>query len=114
MARERVESIIRLQEPLLQNMTERRGLRVPFGNLLARGYINAGERLFTKDGRYSAEVQANATLICNGKTGSIHSICTHLTKRGSTNGWTFWHVTRDGGPVSIDDLREDYIRKYLK
>lgn len=92
---------------------ETRKPKVPFGNLIESGLINVGEQLFSKDKKHKAEVLANATLILDNNYGSIHSLSAQVLGKTSNNGWTFWFVERDNNLKSIDDLRKEYIEKYV-
>jgi DNA modification methylase len=113
LARERVEKAEPVDSQLLEYRTEKRGPRVPFGNLLERGYVRPGEQLYSADKKYKAEVQADASLLCNGQAGSIHAVSALVTGKEKQNGWEFWYVKRGSKMVSIDEVRHDYIRKYL-
>jgi DNA modification methylase len=112
LARQRVGKVTVLEKPLLEYRTERRLPRVPFGNLVASGYIRAGEYLWTADRQFRAQVQAEGSLLFNGQSGSIHAIGTLASGRERTNGWIFWHAERDGTLVSVDNLREKYRKDY--
>lgn len=87
--------------------------KVPFGNLIESGFIKAGERLFSKDKKLKAEVLANATIVSNDISGSIHSVSAQALGKASNNGWTFWFVERNNNLKSIDDLRKEYTEKYI-
>ncbi|MRR21412.1 site-specific DNA-methyltransferase [bacterium] len=113
LARERVSSITPLERPLLEYRTERRVPRVPFGNLVESGLIIPGENLWSADGKYAAEVQADASIRWEGKSGSIHSIGSLVSGKEKQNGWDFWYVNRDNRMVNINEIRHHYIRKYL-
>ncbi|HZM14069.1 MAG TPA: site-specific DNA-methyltransferase [Bacteroidales bacterium] len=108
LARERVGKITPLNKSLLEYRTERRLPRVSFGNLVAAGHIRVGEHLWTADRKFSAEVQADSSLVCKDMTGSIHSLGTLVSGREGTNGWSYWHAEREGMLVCIDDLRKDF------
>ncbi|MFZ2286236.1 MAG: site-specific DNA-methyltransferase [Bacteroidales bacterium] len=112
LARERVGRVIPLDKPLLEYRTERRLPRVPFGNLVASGYIRAGEYLWTADRQFRAQVQAEGSLLFNGRSGSIHATGTVVSGRERTNGWIYWHAERDGALISIDNLREKYRKDH--
>lgn len=112
LARERVEGVTPLHGPLLEYRTERRLPRVPFGNLVASGYIRVGERLWSADRKFSAEVQADTSLLFDGTTGSIHSLGTLLSGRGRANGWSYWHAEREGVLVCIDEIRKEYRKSH--
>jgi modification methylase len=57
-------------------------------------------------------VQADASLLCNGKAGSIHAVGALVSGKEKQNGWDFWYIQRGSKMVNIDELRHDYIRKY--
>jgi len=114
LARERVDAAKPVGSQLLEYRTEKRGPRVPFGNLVEMGYVRPGDNLYSADKKYKAEVQADASLLCNGQAGSIHSVGALAAGKEKQNGWEFWYVQRGNKMVNIDELRHDYIRKYLK
>ena len=111
LAKERVEKTEPLSSQLLQYRTERRKQRVPFGNLMEKGYVKAGEYLFSPDRKHKAEIQADASVLWKGKAGSIHIISALIAGRDRQNGWEFWYVRRGRKMISIDDLRQDYCTK---
>ena len=98
----------------LVDLTEKRDLpRVPFGALIERGWIKAGDELFDQKNQYSARVRADGSLVTvDKKSGSIHSVGAQLQGASSCNGWSFWYVKRENGLVSIDRLRND-LRKEM-
>lgn len=93
--------------------TEVKKPKVPFGNLIESGFIKTGEKLFSRDKKMKAEVLANATIVLNDISGSIHSVSAQALGKESNNGWTFWFVERDNNLKSIDDLRKEYTEKYI-
>jgi len=110
LARERIEKTEQVSSPLLEYRTERRKARVPFGSLVENGYIKPGEYLWSKDRKHITEVQADASLLYNGKAGSIHLTAAIASGTEKRNGWDFWYVQRNGKLISIDDLRQDYLK----
>ncbi|KZD12865.1 site-specific DNA-methyltransferase [Oceanibaculum pacificum] len=97
--------------------------RVPFGTLVERGLLKPGEVLFDERRRWSARIRADGTLIAplgrdleggrdgdgsqdGGVVGSIHSVGAAVQGAQACNGWTFWHVTRDGMSLPIDIFRQ--------
>ncbi|KPF61819.1 modification methylase [alpha proteobacterium AAP81b] len=79
--------------------------RVPFGSLVAAGYVRPGTRLFSAQRRHQAEVRADGSIAMGDKTGSIHQLGAAAQGLPSCNGWTFWHV-EDGSTLrSIDEMR---------
>ena len=92
--------------------SKREAPRIPFGWLVERGLIEPGEVLFDTRRRHTARVRADGRLIARDFTGSIHQVGARLQGAPSCNGWSFWFVERDGGPVPIDHYRQQ-IRAQL-
>lgn len=113
-ANERIKKITPLKERYLSNAIETRKPKVPFGTLIENGFVKIGEKIFSKDKKFKAEILANATVSFAGKTGSIHSISAEILNKVSNNGWMFWYAERNGKLVSIDKLRDFYIKKYIR
>ena len=85
--------------------TKRETPRVPFGSLVERGILPAGTLLTDRLGRVQAVVVADGTVRCGDIQGSIHQVGAAVQHAPSCNGWTFWHLERDGVLVAIDGLR---------
>ena len=81
--------------------------RVPFGSLVERGLVPAGSTLMDRQRRVVAVVAADGTLTCGAHTGSIHKVGSLVQNAPSCNGWTFWHIEREGTLVQIDVLRRE-------
>jgi DNA modification methylase len=113
-AKDRLEKIKPIEKQLLEYKIETKKPKVPFGNLIEKGYIKIGEYLYSKDGKTYAQVNADSTLSRDEITGSIHSVSAAILKKTNNNGWSFWYVKRENKLVSIDELRYDYETKYLK
>jgi len=113
-ANDRLSKIKPLEKPLLEYRIERRKPKVPFGNLIEKGYVKIGENLFSHDGKNFAQVQADASLALNGEVGSIHKISACILKKENHNGWSYWYVKRNNRLISIDELRHDFEKKFLK
>lgn len=80
--------------------------RVPFGTLVERGMLRPGEQLFSVGNRHSAKVRADGTLAFADVKGSIHQVGARLEGAPSCNGWTYWHIQREGKLIPIDTLRQ--------
>lgn len=113
-ASERVNKIKPIDKKLLEYKVEKRKPKVPFGNLIEKGYIKIGETLFSRDGRFKAIVLADASLEGDGIVGSIHKVSAYYLGKESNNGWSFWYVKRDNKLICIDELRHDYENRFLK
>ncbi len=87
--------------------TKREAPRVPFGSLIERGAIAPGTRLMDRQRRVSATVGADGSITSGAARGSIHQVGAAVQNAPSCNGWTFWHVERDGALVPLDRLRAE-------
>ncbi|GAN77628.1 DNA methyltransferase [Acidisphaera rubrifaciens HS-AP3] len=85
--------------------TRREAARIPFGNLVEQGIVPPGTTVTDRQRRVAATVAADGTLVCGPLRGSIHKLGSEVQNAPSCNGWTFWHVERDGALVSLDTLR---------
>lgn len=112
-ANERLRGVVPVKSALLEYKVEKRKPKVPFGSLVEKGYINAGDFLYSKDGHVKAQVQADASILYNGEAGSIHKISARVLKKENNNGWTFWYVQQAGKLESIDALRYAYEKTFL-
>ena len=91
--------------------TKREAVRIPFGSFVESGAIPAGSLLFDRMRRTSAVVVADGSIRANTPQGaiqgSIHKVGAEVQNAPSCNGWTFWHLERDGLLVAIDVLRTE-------
>jgi site-specific DNA-methyltransferase (adenine-specific)/modification methylase len=113
-AKDRLDNIKPIANQLLEYKIKKKKPKVPFGNLVEKGYIKIGENLYSKDGKVSAQVNADSTISKDEITGSIHSVSSTILNKTSNNGWSYWYVKRENKLISIDELRYDYETKYLK
>ncbi len=106
-ATKRLSKIRKFDKESLQVTTAKRAEpRVPFGQLVERGMLSPGEELMSLNGRYTAKVRADGTLVGHDVKGSIHQVGAALEGAPSCNGWTYWSFKRDGKQVPIDLLRQ--------
>ncbi len=82
-------------------------LRVPFGSLVERGLLPPGTLLVDRTRRVSAVVIADGSIRAGDIQGSIHKVGALIQNTHSCNGWTFWHLERDGQLLPIDSLRHE-------
>ncbi|MFN3672952.1 MAG: modification methylase, partial [Bosea sp. (in: a-proteobacteria)] len=79
--------------------------RVPFLSLVEAGLVKAGETVTDEKRRHSAIIRADGTLVLGPAVGSIHKVGALAQGLPACNGWTFWHVEREGGLLLLDALR---------
>ena len=108
-ARERIASTLPLDESAMKTVPDKREQpRVAFGTLVEGGLVPPGTTLTDAKQRWSATVQADGSIACNGQAGSIHKVGAALQSAPSCNGWTFWHVA-SGTLQPLDVLRQQYL-----
>jgi len=109
LARERIDNIKAVEEnsDLMKTPSKKKEKRIPFGNLLEKGILQTGQKLFSRNKEHEAQIAADGSLITeDGFRGSIHKVGAHVQNKAGCNGWTFWYYEEDGELISIDRLRE--------
>ncbi|MGB0497494.1 MAG: site-specific DNA-methyltransferase [Rubricella sp.] len=110
----RIGDVEPLDDAALEVMQSKRAEpRVPFGQVVERGMLTAGDLLTSTDGRHSARIRADGSLIADGVKGSIHQVGAAVQGAPSCNGWTYWCFDHGGTQVPIDVLRQQ-IRAEMK
>jgi modification methylase len=105
-ARKRIDAVTPFAaEAVALAPTRRSEPRVAFSSVIEAGLINPGEPLIDSRRRHAAMVRADGSVTLGPAVGSIHKIGALAQGLPACNGWTFWHVERAGGMVSIDDFR---------
>jgi modification methylase len=113
-ARRRIDAVTPFAaESVALAPTRRSEPRVAFASVIEAGLINPGEPLMDSRRRHAAMVRADGSVILGPAVGSIHKIGALAQGLPACNGWTFWHVERAGGMVSIDDFRTN-IRAMMR
>jgi len=109
-ATQRIESTLPLDESAMETVPDKRGQpRVAFGLLVEGGMVPAGSLLTDSKRRWRAHVRADGSLSCETHAGSIHKVGAALQGAPSCNGWTFWHVEKNGVLLPIDTLRAAHL-----
>ena len=88
-------------------MTAREAPRVAFSELIERGMIMPGTKLFDAKKKLGALVRADGAIMFGDKVGSIHRMGAVAQGAQACNGWTFWHVETKKGLKLIDELRAE-------
>jgi modification methylase len=113
-ARERLRQVVpAAAEDVALMRTKREEVRIPFGQVIERGLLEPGMKLYDPSRRHAARVRADGSLSVDGATGSIHQIGAHVQGLPACNGWTYWHFLVDGKLKPIDLLRQQ-IRAELE
>jgi modification methylase len=107
LARERIAAVVPGSGEEIETTPEKNDApRVPFGTLIERGLLQAGEVLFDARRRWTAKVRPDGTLISADARGSIHQVAAEVQGAPTCNGWDFWFVERKGQPVPIEFFRQ--------
>lgn len=113
-ARARIDAVTPLPDNALAIApTKRSEPRVAFMSVVEAGLIAPGAILTDAKRRHQALVRADGALALGQIVGSIHKIGALAQGLPACNGWTFWHVEKDGKLVPIDEMRGE-IRASLR
>lgn len=89
-------------------------IKVPFKNLIEKWFLKEWDLLYSKKRlNQSAKILSNWMLDFEWNQASIHKIWAIIWETPSCNWWKFWYTKIWEDFVLIDDLRQDYIKKYL-
>ena len=91
---------------LLETPSKRKMPRIPFGWLVERGLLSAGDVLISPCKRHTAKVRADGSIISADHRGSIHQVGAAVQGAPSCNGWTYWCLDVEGKAKPIDVLRQ--------
>ena len=103
---------IELVEPVkdlhcLEYVTKKKMPRIPFGSVVERGLLSAGDILYSASRKHCAVVRSDGTLKSENAEGSIHQVGAAAEGAPACNGWTYWYYEDAKKElVSIDSLRE--------
>jgi modification methylase len=92
-------------EAIAPTVPRRAAPRIAFGALVEMGLVAPGTMLSDERQRYAAMVKADGSLTAGPHSGSIHKVGALVQGAEACNGWTFWHIEREGRLSPIDTLR---------
>lgn len=105
-ARARIDAVVPLPDDALAIApTKRSEPRVAFASVVEAGLIAPGAVLTDEKRRHKAVVRADGAIALGQIVGSIHKMGALAQGLPACNGWTFWHVERNGKLEPIDALR---------
>jgi modification methylase len=107
-ARARIDAVVPLEDGALAATKPKRAEpRIPFGTLIELGLVVPGARLVDSRRRHAAVVRVDGSVAIGSESGSIHRMGARVQSLDACNGWTFWHVERDGRLEPLDALRAE-------
>lgn len=97
---------------------QRQEPRVPFGQVVERGMLDIGTKLYDQRRRFAARIRADGTIISTDSAGdhagSIHQVGAALQGAPSCNGWTFWHFEHKARKLVPVDMLRQKIRAEMR
>jgi modification methylase len=106
LAAARIAAVVPADTELVTSHGKREEPRVPFGSLVERGLLQAGDVLFDERRRWTARVRADGSVIAADTRGSIHKVAAEVQGAAACNGWDFWFVEKHGRTIPIELLRQ--------
>ena len=92
-------------EAICVTRSKRAETRVPFGQVVERGLLRPGDKLWCPKGKRTAVVRADGSLKAGELEGSIHKVGAALENAPACNGWTYWRTKTEDGLKPIDFYR---------
>ena len=106
-AKKRIMLVNPVDTSEFENITNNKFLKkVPFSELLLKGLIKPGEKIFNSKQNVKATILTNGNLKFKKKEGSIHKIGAYVQNKPACNGWTYWFVKYNNKTISINDHRK--------
>lgn len=114
--KKRLENITYTDNPIANNIYDKKPLKVTMEEMIKDNYFKAGEDFCLKDGKPVAKLLENGKLKYNNTVMDMHSCCALAkgVKAKRLNGFDYWYVIRNGSLVSISEIREDFRKKKEK
>ena len=110
-AKRRIMKIKPIDTSVIEKIdTNNSSTKVPFSNLLKKGLIKPGEKIFNSRESIKATVLSNGNLKFKKVVGSIHKVGAYVQNKPSCNGWTYWYVRQNNKVISINDHR-NFLRE---
>jgi len=113
-ARRRIDEVI-LEESNITNLElEVKPPKVPMDKLIEKKMLKVRQKLFDKKESICAKILSNGHLSDGEETLSIHRMAAKYLKKENHNGWDYWYFKKRRKLIPINDLREEFRKKYLK
>jgi len=91
----------------LEIVSKKKQPRVPFGAVVERGLLSAGDILYDAGRSHIAKIKADGTIKSAEGEGSIHQVGAAVQNAPACNGWSYWYFEdKNKNLISIDELRQ--------
>ena len=104
-ATKRIKFVQPEMSDLIENVLEVKPPRFSIKQLVELGYLSVGQKIYSKDRRFFAEICANGNVKTDDLEASIHKVSAQFLNRSNNNGWDYFWCEFEGEFVSIDSLR---------
>jgi site-specific DNA-methyltransferase (adenine-specific) len=110
-ANKRIDKVIAEDGDIIRNILDIKPSRVSVKELINKGYLTIGEKLYDKKRIYNASLTNEGHLNYGEIVGSIHKISAHILGLTNNNGWDFWYTERNDNLISINEIRNEFRLK---
>ena len=105
-AKKRILNVVPINtNEIEQNIKNSALKKIPFMDLLKKGLIKPGEKIFNSKENIRAIILPNGNLKFKKQEGSIHKIGAYVQNKPACNGWTYWFVKFKDKKISINTHR---------
>lgn len=108
--KKRLKEIVFKENDIALAKYDEKPLKVTVIEMIENGFLTENECFSFKDGKPIAKLCKDGKLLFNNEAIDMHS-CAAIARKSRAkrlNGFDYWYVMRDGKPVSIDMIRENY------
>ena len=106
-AQKRIDAICVAEGTALEYTVKKKQPRIPFGSVIERGFLSAGDKLWDASGKHFAIIRADGSVKGENLEGSIHQVGAAAQNAAACNGWEYWFFKdKNKNLVCIDDLRK--------
>lgn len=108
-ATKRISTVQLEMSDLIDNTYDVKPPRFSIKQLVELGFLSVGQKLYSKNRLFSAEICEDGDVQHDGFKSSIHKMSAKFLNRSNNNGWDYFWCEYNGDFVSIDTLR--YLAK---
>lgn len=110
LAKKRIASTIESNDEINQSILDKKISKVPMKELIDKGYLRNGQKLYNKDMSVVVEIINDGQVKDHSEKLSIHKMSAKYLKLSNNNGWDYWYIDKN---KPLDDLRKKYRKEIL-
>ena len=104
-AEERIKNVQLESSEIIDNIFDVKPPRFSIKQLITLGYLSIGQKIYSKDKKYYAEICENGNVKSTDWESSIHKMSAHFLGKTNNNGWDYFWCYYNNSFVSINSLR---------